>query len=235
MPNAAADANAVSDIEHASQERAEHHHRDTLLQALAALSEEQQRLSSLEAARERARESSWAASRKINEAETALRQARAEEPTRLAYEFASGGMNAVSSISSAQLALEAAQAEASQIERIEGALDSELIQVTNRLQRAQAAVHRALADLVCSSTEYQSLLEQHTAAWQRLRTIKVALRTIQTALRGEYPQRLAELIALSEPLEERVGYPVDAAFVGAWADALAQLEQDADAELPLFG
>jgi hypothetical protein len=138
----------------------------------------------------------------------------------------------VSPISSAQLALEAAQAEASQIERIEGALDSELIQVTNRLQARQAAVHRALADLVCSSAEYQSLLEQHTAAWQRLRTIKVALRTIQTALRGEHPQRLAELIGLSEPLEVRVGYPVDNELVGAWRAALQNLLIDPDAELP---
>jgi hypothetical protein len=36
----------------------------------------------------------------------------------------------------------------------------------------------------------------------------------------------------SEPLEIRVGFQVDANLVGAWADAMAALGLDADAELP---
>jgi hypothetical protein len=48
--------------------------RDQLLQAIAALQEEQQRLTSLEAGRERAREQSWSASNKLSEANTALRE-----------------------------------------------------------------------------------------------------------------------------------------------------------------
>jgi hypothetical protein len=135
-------------------------------------------------------------------------------------------------VCAAQLKLEAAQAEASQIERIEAALDADLAAVNNRLQRCQDAVHAALADLVCNSAEYQRLLEQHRAAWHRLRTVKVTLRTIQKALHGEWPEHLATEIDRGEPLDVRVGYPVDDKFVGAWAEALANLPVDPDSELP---
>jgi hypothetical protein len=213
--------------------------RDQLLQAIAALQEEQQRLTSLEAAREKAREQSWAASHKINEAEAALRKAQAEESTRLAYEFASGGMNAVSPISSAQLALEAVQAEASQIERIESALDSELIQVANRVNRAQTQVYAALAQLIVNSAEFQQLYAEQTKAWARIRGLRKAFALIQHELHGQMPQQLADryLAAVSlvpQAIRDATGRPIatDEAPVQAWRTALEALLVDPDAALP---
>jgi hypothetical protein len=43
-----------------------------------------------------------------------------------------------------------------------------------------------------------------------------------------------DIAYLSEPLEKRVGYELDENLVGGWAEALAQLADDADYELPLF-
>jgi hypothetical protein len=71
-----------------------------------------------------------------------------------------------------------------------------------------------MAQIVCTSPEYQALIEQHTAAWQRLRTVKTALKTVQAALHGQMPQRLMDEAHRAEPLEERVGYPVDPQPIG---------------------
>jgi hypothetical protein len=89
-----------------------------------------------------------------------------------------------------------------------------------------------MAQIVTTSEEYKALVAQHTDAWMRLRTVKEALRTVQSGLHGQLPQRWADEAFRSEPLEIRVGYPVDLQLVTAWQTALAALEQDADAELP---
>jgi DNA repair exonuclease SbcCD ATPase subunit len=166
--------------------------RDNLLSAIAQLQDERQRLTSLEEAREKAREQSRVASSKLTEAETNLRQARDAEPQRLAYAFASGGINAVSPLSSAQLALEAAQAEASQIKHIEQALDTELVQVNNRLRDRQTALHQALAGVVCNSAEFHHLFDELTNAFARIRGIRKACRQIQRALQGQMPDEFSQ-------------------------------------------
>jgi hypothetical protein len=55
---------------------------------------------------------------------------------------------------------------------------------------------------------------------------------VQAALHGQMPQRLMDEAHRAEPLEERVGSPVDPQPIERWAAALAALELDADAELP---
>jgi hypothetical protein len=55
---------------------------------------------------------------------------------------------------------------------------------------------------------------------------------VQAALHGYMPQNFMDEAVRSEPLGERVGFSVDYGFVGAWASAMAALEQDADPELP---
>jgi hypothetical protein len=56
--------------------------------------------------------------------------------------------------------------------------------------------------------------------------------TVQTSLHGQMPQNLMDEAQRSEPLEVRVGYPVDLALVTAQHTAMAALEIDPDAELP---
>jgi hypothetical protein len=73
------------------------------------------------------------------------------------------------------------------------------------------------------------------AAWKQLRSVKTALKAVSSGLNGYMPQNFTDIAYLSEPLEPRVGYGVDENFVGGWAEALAQLADDADVDLPLFG
>jgi hypothetical protein len=65
-----------------------------------------------------------------------------------------------------------------------------------------------------------------------LRSVKTALRTVTAGLHWQMPQNLMDESVRTEPFEERVGFPVDAVLVGAWAAAMSALEIDADAELP---
>ncbi len=46
------------------------------------------------------------------------------------------------------------------------------------------------------------------------------------------PQRLAGEASRSEPLEERIGFPIDRDFLGAWSTAPENLLHDPDAPLP---
>jgi chromosome segregation ATPase len=207
--------------------------REALTAAVTALRDEKSRLAQLEQARERAREESWGLPDRVANAEIELRKARADEDSRLAYEFASGGdVSEVSPISACQKALDEARAEQERISRVENALDGELERAGVRLRRAEAAVNEALADVVIGSAAYAQLLEQHAAAWQRLRSVKTVMRVIVQALCGFAPQALIDKIDMAEPLDIRVGYGVEDKFVGAWADSLAALLVDPDAELP---
>jgi hypothetical protein len=93
-----------------------------------------------------------------------------------------------------------------------------------------------MSDLVCSSDEFEILKTQHKEAWMRLRSVKAALVAVTHGLHAYQPQNLADEAYRSEPLEaDRIGFPVDQNLVGAWIAAMAELENDADTDLPLFG
>ena len=64
--------------------------------------------------------------------------------------------------------------------------------VTNRVNGAQHAVHKALADLICNSDEFHNLFAEQTKAWARLRGIRKTFALIQRALSGQMPQQLAD-------------------------------------------
>jgi hypothetical protein len=89
-----------------------------------------------------------------------------------------------------------------------------------------------VVELVCTSPEYSALLQAHTDAWMRLRSVKTALRIVSAGLHGYGTQSTMDEPHKVEPLEPRVGFPIDQALVGAWQTAMAQLEVDADVELP---
>jgi chromosome segregation ATPase len=207
--------------------------RDQLRQALANLQIEQQKLASLEDGRNRAREQRWSLGPKLRDAQFELRKALAEEPRRLAHAYAAGeDRDAMTPVEAAQTALDRVQAEHQKIEQVEEALDTEIATVSNNLRERQTAVYTAMSKLAISSPEYQSLLDEHRAAWKRLRTIREALRTVNAAMHGQIPQSYIDEAARAEPLVVSITYPADPELVTAWATALARLEQDADAELP---
>jgi hypothetical protein len=117
--------------------------REALTSAIAALQSERQKLTQLEQARERAREQTWGLPDKVANAALELREAREGESSRLALEYASGGITSESPISVAQLELDQAKSEQDRITRVEAALDSEIAQVNARLQRREAALHES--------------------------------------------------------------------------------------------
>jgi putative ABC transport system substrate-binding protein len=109
-----------------------------------------------------------------------------------------------------------------------------------QLQRAVGtlthSVYAVMADIVSASDEYQLLRQSQKDAFTKLRSVKLALRAVTAGLHGYQPAHLMDEAFLSEPVtERRSGFAVDEDLVGAWAESLAALEQDADTDLPLFG
>jgi hypothetical protein len=214
--------------------------RDNLLQAIAALSEEERRLASLTEARERARSDSWAASRKVSEAEAALRLATDDEPRRAVYEYANGNGNGgdPSPVDTVRLVLDQALAEDRRILQLENALDQELGTVTSRRDGAQHALYRALSALVCGSAEFQYLLDEQTRGFARLRGIRKALRLITRSLHGYMPAALSDRWQTTTSLDPdaiadgRGPILTDETLFEAWRAALDELREDPDAELP---
>jgi hypothetical protein len=207
--------------------------RDALRAAIAQRRNEEQRLAALEAAQLRAHDQLREAEHRLSGTETGLRQVSREERTRLAYAYVNDSAELSDNpVAAAQAAVNAATVEVSRLREVEAALAGEIDRARAELRQSESAQHAAMSDLVCASPEYLALVAQHSAAWQRLRTVKAALVEVTRALKGAQPQRWVDEAIRSEPLEERIGYPVDREFLGQWALAMAQLENDAEAALP---
>jgi chromosome segregation ATPase len=206
--------------------------RDRLRDAIARVRQEQERLTSLEEAQTRAHDQLRDAEHALSDAESALQRVNRDEQSRLAYQFVNNGAVDDDPVADAKAIVTTAQAEVERLEKVETALASEVDRVQATLRTLRVTQYTIMTELVCGSNEYRSLIEAHTAAWQRLRTIKTALKTVSAGLHGQMPQALMDEALRAEPLEVRVGFPVDAVFVDAWVNALAALENDASAELP---
>jgi hypothetical protein len=190
-------------------------------------------ITEIAAAEQRAMERSWGS--KLPEAEERLRQAVADAPHRLAAAYV--GNLAVAEVedplAAARAAVAEAQAEDQKISAIRVALVSEIAQAERDLVPLRDGRDRVIAEIVPTSPAYRRLVESHSAAWRRLRSVKAALATIATGLRGAVPQTLLDEVNRSETLAaDRVGYPVDEAAVARWADVLAALVRDGGAVLP---
>jgi DNA repair exonuclease SbcCD ATPase subunit len=210
--------------------------RSRLADAITRRDHERQRLAALEAAQSKAREQRRQIQSRLSDAQEGLRVAHAEERSALAYSFAATGkMDGADPVAAAQSVVSRCEAELDQVNRIEDAISGEIDQLQGTLRNLQHDIWRAAANLVVASDEYQLLIASHKAAWQQLRSVKTALRMVQSNLHGYLPSNFAEIADSGEPLEERVGYPVDQNLVGAWSMAVAELEKDPTVELPLFG
>jgi hypothetical protein len=73
------------------------------------------------------------------------------------------------------------------LEKVESALAGEVDRVQSALRDLRILQYTAVSELVRTSDEYQALIEQHAAAWRRLRTIKTALKTVTAAMHGYLP------------------------------------------------
>jgi chromosome segregation ATPase len=112
------------------------------------------------------------------------------------------------------------------------ALQSELTAAERQVERAQHAVTAAVAAVVEQSAEFQALLAAWPAAWHRLRSLKTTFDAIAKLTSGQLSGETFSLFNRSEPIEERVGYPVDESLASSWQSAVEGLANDAETPLP---
>jgi chromosome segregation ATPase len=184
--------------------------RDKLRAAIAERHEEEARLAALEEAQTRAHQQRQQAQSKLWDAERSLQEATRDAPQRKAYAFLNDDAPDVDPVADAQAAVAGAQAEATRLAEAETALSDEITRVQFSLRMLRAAQYAALADVLAASAEYQALAEQHSAAWQRLRSVRAALDAVVAGCHAQYPKKLEDEPRRVEPLAaDRVGYPAD--------------------------
>jgi len=206
--------------------------RDRLREAITAVQTETDRLASLEAGQERARENQRTAQQTLIEAEAVLQQTERIDPERLAHSFAAGETIERLPIAEARAQLDRAKSELEQIEEIQQALESEIQRAQGRLRLRRSSMHQALADVVCGSPEFLALFTDLDQTWARLRGLRKCFRAIQDALSGHMPGLLMSRWQTVVPLDYDVSYPVDEQPADLWSQALEWLLTDPDAVLP---
>jgi hypothetical protein len=205
--------------------------RARLRASVAKVKSEEKRLEAVEAGLAKAREQQWSVRSRLQQADAALERLLAEAPQRAAYAFLNDS-DEPDPLAAAQADHRNTQVELDRLESIESALSEEVARIQAGLRQLYAKTWQNMADFVVTSPQYRELVNSHTAAWQRLRTVKQALRIVGHALRGYAPQQVMDEPNRSETTEVRIGYPVDDSFVESWRTALEELSRNADAELP---
>jgi chromosome segregation ATPase len=206
--------------------------RERLRTAIGRVTEESNRLNGLEDGQRRAQERLRTARQTLEEAEAALRKLQQNSPTELAYAFANNELADQQALTETTTTIDHHRQEQDRLVGIDEALSNEIAQSQVRLRQRQRDLYSVMADVVITSDEYTSLLAEIDATWVRLRSLRVAAIQIQTGLRGYLPTEFERRTQAVEPLEERVGYPVDEDLVRPWAQALSRLSTDADTPLP---
>jgi hypothetical protein len=205
--------------------------RERLHTVIGEVAEAEQQAASVEAAQTRAREQTWALSSRVAEAQAALHEAEHGRSARIAAAYVNDDRAPVDLVAEARAALDKATADQEQITEVVAALAAEALHIERVLAQLRTDRAAALAAVVVASPEFAALLARHSAAWRELRSVKVALRCVVSAAKGQIDDRWISEPLRSEPTEIRVDFGVND-FVADWVEALAQLEQNADAELP---
>jgi hypothetical protein len=111
-------------------------------------------------------------------------------------------------------------------------LTTEIEASQRRLARRTYERKEHVAAVVLASPEFEALIANIEAAWQRLRSLRVVFNdSVMSAIGGHVPQSTILDAMASRPLEERVGHPVNE-MPTAWAAALEALLTDPQASLP---
>jgi len=187
--------------------------RAALKAATAKLHEEQARLTALELAAARVADELRAAESALAESETTASALRRREPQNLAWDLVEHGLL--------------------QLEEIAAALASEITQSQSRLRSLRGPYLQSLSDVICNSPEFQYLLQELDNCYARARGLRKTFATIQKTCGGYLPH--AHEIKWQEvpPLNhEAINYPRDEKPAELWAEALRELENNADAVLP---
>jgi hypothetical protein len=206
--------------------------RAALRLAIANHKGELERLDALTQGLRRAQDQARNTNYQLTTAQAHIERLNREESINLAYRFVNGEASDSQQLAQTHATLERAQDELTQIVRVETALSAEIGESQRRLQSRQRELHEAVAVAICSSQEFADLLSLIEEAWQWLRSLRIVFNETITACRGNMPAALMSRGQAAQPLEERVGYPINEELVGSWRAALALLPQDADAALP---
>jgi hypothetical protein len=206
--------------------------RAKLRQAIEAHAEEKHRLDALTEAQSRARSEQHMAQTALTEAEEALHEARQAERANIAFAYANNQSFDDALIAEKSAELDLQRRKRQRAEQVEAAIEAEIQQSQQRLRRREHDRRSALADVVCGSAELAQVMNDTSAAWARLRTLRAVFVAAMNACSGYMPARLMANGQASETLEDRVGYDIDRVLIERWSAALSALASDSDAGLP---
>jgi hypothetical protein len=212
--------------------------RAKLRQALARSREEAERLDGLSQALERCHGELLTAQSALQVSIEELAKARHVDKRDLAYRYAEGAILEMShSIEAAEALVARNRAEVERLSEVEEALDGEVKASRARAVARQMSLREALSELVCSSEQFNGLLEQLDQLWGRMRGLHKCFRTLSAALGGlpdQHFRRIHRVVSMDPDVI--VGEPqLDERPAAAWASALAALAQDPDHPLPETG
>src|SRR6516225_8223051 len=136
--------------------------RERLKTALAAVKEEEERLAALEQALERCTEEGRAARRAARDSAALLAEMRRTSPGDLAYAYANNSevLERSHAVDVQRAAVARDQREIERLDEIESALSSEIRDAEMRLRLRRGAVRDATSQLICSSRQFHSLLDE---------------------------------------------------------------------------
>jgi hypothetical protein len=111
------------------------------------------------------------------------------------------------------------------------AIEAEITHAQGDVRLRATDLHSTFAAVVCNSPAFKHLCADLNAARMRLRTLRTVFEQVQTACHGAMSNDVARANA-HQPVEERIGHPVNVEMVQTWWEALQRLADDPDAELP---
>jgi hypothetical protein len=133
----------------------------------------------------------------------------------------------------AEAAVARHQAEIERLSEIEQALSDEVRQSQSRLVMRQMTLREQLSEVICSSPQFNELLEQLDQLWGRMRGLHKCFRTLSAALGGlpdVHFRRIHRVVSLDP---DALYQPqLDERPAAAWSAALSALRENPDAPLP---
>jgi hypothetical protein len=207
--------------------------RARLRDAVQSLREAQSQLDRLQTARDTAREAGWGLNGAVRDFEQALRAAEADEPGRLALEFANGDVAVISPLIAAKERLAAKRQELERNDALERALDAEIAAGLREIPRREREVGAALAQIIMQSDATRSLVDAHRAAWAKLRSLRSALSVLVSQVLVHAPAGTTEKWLNTEPIEPNVrllasedSFPTDLSLAEGLQQALSDMIAD---------
>jgi chromosome segregation ATPase len=209
--------------------------RQHLAASIGSLTEAETNLARLRSALERASAELAQLDSQLIDARAAQAQAGRESQRSRALAYADTGEVAEQDVPEAAAAAVLDSLTSLHQKRTEIAADlqKEIVAVQRRVEVLKRQVSAQVAQVIESSEEFAALQASFGQAWERLRTVRIALEAVLHLTAGNIGQESYRLLNTSEPLHrDLVGYPWDTKLVTSWEAAVARLATDPDAKLP---